>query len=59
MSTEEAKSKYVVLIPFLQHKKKAVVEMTSRQSVFLEMGGFIKLKTETKSKSVVKESESN
>ena len=35
---------FVVLIPFSQNKKGAVVELTPRQSVFLEMGGFIKLK---------------
>ena len=35
---------FVVLVPFSQNKKGAVVELTPRQSVFLEMGGFIKLK---------------
>ena len=48
MKTKIITNAFIVLVPFLQNKKDAVVELTSRQSVFLEVGGFIKLKPKAK-----------
>jgi hypothetical protein len=53
MKTKIITNAFIVLVPFLQNKKDEVVELTSRQSVFLEVGGFIKLKPKAKPKTKV------